>query len=318
MKMATSVRPGLTSFAQKDEGDLLSAATAVRRGATRLTRRMWAHGRPEDGLTSQQLSVLSHLFSDGPLTPGEIAAAERIQPQTLTRTLTALEAGELITRETDSADRRRSVLAITRAGLRKLSVDTHLRDRWLATSMAQLLTPVERGVLQLAGALMERIAEGDVGPDRPTDSLITRETSTTGESILRRTTRGGKMSTDYRNGKLCYVEIPADDIAVSAQFYARAFGWSVRERGDGAVAFDDGTGGVGGIWVTGRRPSPQPGILLYIMVANMEASIEAVRVNGGEIVQPVGGDAPEITARFRDPAGNVLGLYQEPTLAAAS
>lgn len=312
-----SARLGSTSIPQEDGSDLLSAAMTVRRGATRLTRRMWAHERPEDGLTSQQLSVLSHLFSDGSMTPGEIATAERIQPQTLTRSLTALEAGGLITRETDSVDRRRSVLAITPAGLRKLSADTRLRDRWLAASMTERLTPVERGVLQLAGALMERIAEGDIDPDRATNSRAIHETNATSGSVLRRTTQGGIMSTDYRNGKLCYVEIPADNIAVSAQFYVRTFGWSVRERDDGAVAFDDGTGGIGGIWVTRRQPSPQPGILLYIMVENMEASIEAVLTQGGEIVQPVGGDAPEVTARFRDPAGNVLGLYQEPTLAAS-
>jgi len=40
--------------------------------------------------------------------------------------------------------------------------------------------------------------------------------------------------------------------------------------------------------------------------------IKAVVANGGTIVQPIGADAPEITARFADPAGNVMGLYQEP------
>ena len=48
----------------------------------------------------------------------------------------------------------------------------------------------------------------------------------------------------------------------------------------------------------------------------MEATIRAVIANGGEIVQPIGMDAPEITARFRDPGGNVFGLYQEPSRAA--
>jgi predicted enzyme related to lactoylglutathione lyase len=48
------------------------------------------------------------------------------------------------------------------------------------------------------------------------------------------------------------------------------------------------------------------------MVDNVAATIDAVVANGGVIVQPVGADAPEITARFKDPAGNVLGLYQEP------
>jgi hypothetical protein len=48
------------------------------------------------------------------------------------------------------------------------------------------------------------------------------------------------------------------------------------------------------------------------MVDSVEDTIKKVEANGGEIVQPIGADAPEITARFRDPAGNVVGLYQEP------
>ena len=59
-----------------------------------------------------------------------------------------------------------------------------------------------------------------------------------------------------------------------------------------------------------------PGLLIYIMVDDMESTIKAVVANGGEIVQPIGMDAPEITARFRDPGGNVFGLYQEPSRAA--
>ena len=56
----------------------------------------------------------------------------------------------------------------------------------------------------------------------------------------------------------------------------------------------------------------QPGLLIYIMVDSVAATVELILANGGEIVQPIGGDAPEITARFRDPAGNVMGLYQHP------
>ena len=114
------------------------------------------------------------------------------------------------------------------------------------------------------------------------------------------------------NGKICYVEMPATDIARSADFYQKVFGWNIRKRGDGAIAFDDGVGEVSGTWVLRRPPSSQPGLLIYIMVDSVAKTIEAVTANGGEIVQPIGGDAPEITARFRDPGGNVLGLYQEP------
>jgi predicted enzyme related to lactoylglutathione lyase len=84
------------------------------------------------------------------------------------------------------------------------------------------------------------------------------------------------------NGKICYIEIPATDIARSADFYKRVFGRNVRRRGDGSTAFDDATGQVSGSWVLGRPPAAQPGLLVYVMVD-----------------------------RFRDPAGNAIGLYQQ-------
>jgi len=120
------------------------------------------------------------------------------------------------------------------------------------------------------------------------------------------------MPPTLKNGKVCYIEMPALDIGRSADFYARVFGWQIRRRGNGSSAFDDTTGEVSGTWVVGRPPSSQPGLLFYIMVDSVAATIDAVVAHGGEIVQPIGADAPEITARFRDPGGNVIGLYQQP------
>ena len=114
------------------------------------------------------------------------------------------------------------------------------------------------------------------------------------------------------NGKICYVEIPALDSKRSADFYHKVFGWQIRQRGDGATAFDDGVGQVSGAWVLRRKPMTEVGLLIYIMVNSVAAACDAVVANGGKIVQPLGADAPEITARFSDPAGNILGLYQEP------
>jgi predicted enzyme related to lactoylglutathione lyase len=115
------------------------------------------------------------------------------------------------------------------------------------------------------------------------------------------------------NGKICYLEIPAIDVKASASFYRDVFGWQLRERGDGSVAFDDAVGEVSGTWVLGRRAATEPGLMVYIMVDSVAATIDAIVANGGRIVQPIGMDAPEVTARFSDPAGNVIGLYQEPT-----
>jgi predicted enzyme related to lactoylglutathione lyase len=120
------------------------------------------------------------------------------------------------------------------------------------------------------------------------------------------------MPPSLANGKICYVEIPATEVETSMRFYEAVFGWSIRRRGDGRVAFDDGAGEVSGTWVTGRPPSREAGLLLYIMVDSVAAAVDAVRAHGGELVQPIGADAPEITARFRDPAGNIIGLYQHP------
>ena len=120
------------------------------------------------------------------------------------------------------------------------------------------------------------------------------------------------MPPTLANGKICYIEIPATDIARSAEFYGRVFGWNIRQRGDGATAFDDAVGQVSGTWVIGRPPASTPGLLVYVMMDSVAATLDAVVANGGEIVQPIGADAPEITARFRDPAGNVIGLYQQP------
>jgi uncharacterized protein len=117
------------------------------------------------------------------------------------------------------------------------------------------------------------------------------------------------------NGKICYLEMPAVNVAESAAFYAGVFGWPMRRRGDGAQAFDDTTGQVSGAFVVGRAPAATPGVLFYIMVDSVAAACQAVQAHGGRIVQPPGADAPELTARFCDPAGNLIGLYQEPARA---
>ena len=114
------------------------------------------------------------------------------------------------------------------------------------------------------------------------------------------------------NGKVCYIEIPASDIKASVAFYEEVFGWRIRTRGDGSVAFDDGVGEVSGTWRLGRKPMTEVGLLIYIMVDSVAATLEKIEANACEIVQQIGADAPEITARFRDPGGNVLGLYEEP------
>ncbi len=117
-------------------------------------------------------------------------------------------------------------------------------------------------------------------------------------------------------GKLCYLEIPATDVERSARFYCDAFGWEVRTRGDGELAFDDAVKEVSGSWVTGRPPSAEPGIMVHVMVADLEAALAAVHAAGGEVIS--NDVAPgEKVGHIRDPAGNVIGVYEQPGLAAA-
>ena len=117
------------------------------------------------------------------------------------------------------------------------------------------------------------------------------------------------------DGKLCYIEIPSRDIDVSAAFYTTVFGWKVRVRGDGQRAFDDTTGAVSGTWVVNRPPSREPGMLVYIMVDDMDATLRKLAEAGGRVVMPktaINPTAGDAFATFLDPAGNLLGLYQEP------
>jgi len=120
---------------------------------------------------------------------------------------------------------------------------------------------------------------------------------------------------NWRTGKLCYIEIPALDVARSAEFYRQAFGWTLRRRGDGATSFDDTVGQVSGTFVADRPPAPAPGFLIYIMVADAAAAMAAVVRAGGQILRPPDPAAPEVFAWFSDPGGNTLGIYQQPGLA---
>jgi uncharacterized protein len=121
---------------------------------------------------------------------------------------------------------------------------------------------------------------------------------------------------NYANGKICYLEIPARDVEESAAFYEAFFGWTTRRRGDGELAFDDSVGEVSGTWVTGRSPSADPGLVVYVMVDEIDAVVSRISELGGEIVTAVTAlGEKDAYATFHDPAGNLLGLYQEPTLA---
>jgi hypothetical protein len=113
------------------------------------------------------------------------------------------------------------------------------------------------------------------------------------------------------NGKICYIQIPTTNIAESAMFYSKVFGWNIRTRSDGSVAFDDTPNGVSGTWVLDREPHSRSGLRIYIMVDDVAATIDAIIANGGKVVEPMSGTAPEFIATFCDLSGNIFGIGQE-------
>ncbi len=112
------------------------------------------------------------------------------------------------------------------------------------------------------------------------------------------------------HGKICYLEIPARDATASSDFYHAVFGWPIRRRNDGSIAFDDTVGAVSGAFVLDREPAGVPGIISYIMVRDARAACESIVAHAGEIVRPIDPNSHVITAWFRDPGGNILGVYE--------
>lgn len=119
------------------------------------------------------------------------------------------------------------------------------------------------------------------------------------------------MPPTFAHGKLAYVEIPATNIKRSADFYSKVFGWHIKTRADGSIEFDDAVGEISGTWVVGRPISADPGVLIFIIVDNVAATADEIVRHGGRVEPWIASEPPEI-ARFYDPAGNALGLFQKP------
>lgn len=112
-------------------------------------------------------------------------------------------------------------------------------------------------------------------------------------------------------GQIRYLEIPSDNVTESASFYHKVFGWKIRNRRDGSVAFDDTAKNVSGTWKSGRKPHTGLALMVYIMVDDVTATLEAITENGGKIVEPKTGIFPEFIASFSDPSGNIFRIFQE-------
>jgi uncharacterized protein len=113
----------------------------------------------------------------------------------------------------------------------------------------------------------------------------------------------------FRTGGVSYLRIPADDPRRLSDFYASVFGWTVRsDRAE--PSFADGSGHVIGHFVMDQRPSGEAGVRPYVFVTLVDETLEQVALHGGEVVTAPYEEGDLWVATFRDPAGNVMGVWQ--------
>lgn len=132
-------------------------APRLRIGVARLARRLRQEGAGED-TTPSQLTALSALYHQGPMTPGELAAHERVKPPSMTRIVAALEERGLVSREPDADDGRVVRIVVTGAGRAAHEAYQQRRDEWLHRRLATL-TGEQRAVLAKAADLLDRLVE---------------------------------------------------------------------------------------------------------------------------------------------------------------
>jgi DNA-binding MarR family transcriptional regulator len=137
-------------------------ASTLRISVSRLARRLRveriAPGQVEPVLSDTQFTALATLEKHGPMSPGELAGHERVQPPSMTRVVAALEEWQLVTRTAHASDRRQVVLTVTSAGRDLVAKARRRRDAWLAKRLTEL-TPQERATLRAAAPILEKLSQ---------------------------------------------------------------------------------------------------------------------------------------------------------------
>ncbi|MEU4293729.1 MarR family winged helix-turn-helix transcriptional regulator [Kribbella sp. NPDC026596] len=143
---------------QQISASAVRAAGEVRVVFGRVKRRL-KELATQDDLTPSQSSVLSRLDKDGPASASELAAAERVRPQSMAAILAALRAADLIERHPDPGDGRRQVVSLTTAGRHRIQGDRKVRQEWLADTLEERCTESERQTILKALALLDHAIE---------------------------------------------------------------------------------------------------------------------------------------------------------------
>ena len=130
-------------------------AHELRETVGRLIRRL----RAEPGPPAPVLTVLGRLERGGPASISELAAAERMRPQSMAQTVHELETAGLVSRRPDPQDGRRAFVELTATGMAKLEAARAAREDWLAQTLEAELNADERELLRRAMALLGRVAD---------------------------------------------------------------------------------------------------------------------------------------------------------------
>lgn len=134
-------------------------ASALRLAVVRLNRRMRAQ-RANSAVTISQLAAMSTLDFHGPLTPGELAAHEKVQPPSMTRVLAGLEDIGLVRRQPHPTDGRQVIVQLTDAGKQLCRDEVRMREAWLSRRVAEL-DPEDREVLRRAVEVINAMVESE-------------------------------------------------------------------------------------------------------------------------------------------------------------
>ncbi|WP_235547572.1 MULTISPECIES: MarR family winged helix-turn-helix transcriptional regulator [unclassified Nocardioides] len=148
--------PTVEKVARTDAG----LAAELRLGVMRLRRRLAGERHPDNELSLNQMGVLGVLARRGELTVGELAAAEKVQPPSMTRTVNCLEESGDVVKSPHPTDGRQVVVGLSDQGRDRVLADRARRDAWLAQRLREL-TPEERAVLRQAAPILDRLAQQD-------------------------------------------------------------------------------------------------------------------------------------------------------------
>jgi DNA-binding MarR family transcriptional regulator len=151
--MLSIMPPTVQSASRSDTG----LASELRFSVARLSRRLRNERDPDNPLSVAALSALGILFREGECTVGTLAAHERVQPPSMTRTVNALVDDGYAVRRAHETDRRQVLVDLTDRGREIILADRRRRDAWLAQRLREL-TPEERAVLRDAAPLIQRLA----------------------------------------------------------------------------------------------------------------------------------------------------------------